>query len=294
MNEFELIDGIVRELGDAAEGGIIGPGDDCSVLAPPPGELLVSSIDTLVGGVHFPLDAPGERVGYRALMVSLSDLAAMGALPAQVLVAMTLEETDQRWALAVAAGMREAALEVAAPILGGNLARGARSITVSVAGFCPEPMLLRRSGARPGDAIYVTGELGAAAAAVALERLAVADDPLTRRYFRPRARIEAGLALRGVASSAIDVSDGLLQDLNHLCEASGTGAMLEGDRIPVAPGAALDHALHGSDDYELLFTSPAAPEDLPVACRRIGSMVAGGGIRLDGEAVAIKGYQHFL
>jgi len=294
VNEFELIEEIVRVLGESATGGLIGPGDDCSVISPPQGQLLASSIDTLVGGVHFPVEAPGTLVGYRAMMVSLSDLAAMGAEPAQVLVALTLETTDQEWALAVAAGMREAALESSARLLGGNLARGPRSITVSVHGFCPADGVLTRSGAAAGDGIYLTGPLGASAAAVAMGRLDDLDDPLTQRYFRPRARIDAGLKLRGVASSVIDVSDGLLQDLDHLCAASGTGADLASEAIPFAEGASLDHALHGGDDYELLFTSAAVPERTGLEVTRIGSMTETSGIRLDGARVDIKGYQHFL
>jgi thiamine-monophosphate kinase len=292
VNEFELIDEIVRVLGEAASGGVIGPGDDGAVIEPPPGEVLVSSIDTLVGGFHFPMAAPGALVGYRAMMVSLSDLAAMGARPFQVLVAMTLEEADQAWALEVAEGMREAVLETEGRLLGGNLARGSKSLTMSVHGFCPRKYLLTRSGAGVGDSVYVTGELGAAAAAVALGRLDDPDDPLTRRYFRPRARIEEGIALRGVATAAIDVSDGLLQDLDHLCEASGgIGAELSSAYIPVADGASLDHALHGGDDYELLFSARTEPD---LDCRMIGTIAADPGIRLDGAPVAIKGYQHFL
>ncbi|MEM8767989.1 MAG: thiamine-phosphate kinase [Pseudomonadota bacterium] len=292
MNEFELIDGILRELGPVADGGVIGPGDDCSALTPPSGELLVSSIDTLISGVHFPDDGPGDQVGYRAMMVSVSDLAAMGAEPVQMLVAMTLEETDQRWALAVARGMREALEETGGKLLGGNLGRGPRSITVSVHGFCPESELLLRSGAQANDQIFVTGPLGASAAAVALERLGVPDDPLTARYYRPQARTHIGLKLRGAATAAIDVSDGLLQDLGHLCAASGLGAELVSGQIPVADGAGLDHALHGGDDYELLFTAPTLPDG--VEAEAIGVMVSEAGIRLDGEAVTIKGYQHFL
>jgi thiamine-monophosphate kinase len=292
VNEFELIDEILAVLGPSAEGGVIGPGDDCAVIAPPPGELLVSSIDTLVGGVHFPMTAPGRLAGYRAIMVSVSDLAAMGAQPAEVLVALTLEESDQQWALEVAAGMREAILTTGGRILGGNLARGQRNITVSVHGFCPEADLLTRGGAQPGDGIFVTGPLGASAAAVALGTLDDLTNPLTDRYFRPRARIDAGQALRGVATSAIDISDGLLQDLGHVCTASGTGADLDASAIPVAEGATLDHALHGGDDYELLFTAPVAPRGL--ASVRIGTMVEGSGIRLDGSPVSIKGYVHFL
>ena len=294
MNEFDLIDEIVRVLGDVAEGAVIGPGDDGSAMLPPPDEALVSSIDCLVSGVHFPADAPADLVGYRAMMVSLSDLAAMGATPAQVLVGLTLEDSDRQWALDLASGMRSAALITGARLLGGNLARGPRNITLSVHGFCPTQELLTRKGAEAGDGIYVSGELGAAATAVAENRLADLTDPLTQSYFRPQARIDLGLALRGVASSAIDVSDGLLQDLDHICSASSLGAELQSSEIPVAQGASLEHALHGGDDYELLFTCSGELPDLDSRVYRIGSMVATPGIRLDTEPVSIAGYQHFL
>ena len=159
-------------------------------------------------------------------------------------------------------------------------------------GFCPESGLITRAGARAGDGIYVTGPLGASAAAVARQVLNDLSDPLTVRYFRPQAQVTAGLALRGIATSAIDLSDGLLQDLDHVCQASGTGAELESSAIPVASGADLDHALHGGDDYELLFTAPDKPAN--VDCVRIGSVSSVAGIRLDGAAVPIKGYVHFL
>ncbi len=292
MNEFELIDEILSVLGETARGGVIDPGDDCAAITLPESELLLSSIDTLIGAVHFPDDAPGELVGYRAMMVSVSDLAAMGAMPVQLLVALTLEEKDKNWALEVAAGMAKAARETGGPILGGNLARGPRSITISVHGSAPEASVLRRAGARPGEGLFVTGPLGASASAVAAQCLDQLDDPRTQRYFRPRARIEAGMALRGLASSCIDVSDGLLQDLNHICKASGVGAELDAAAVPLGAGADLDHALHGGDDYELLFSAPMPPPGLEVT--RIGTVTSGSDILLDGAPVAIKGYQHFL
>jgi thiamine-monophosphate kinase len=292
VNEFELIDEILNVLGDTAQGGVIDPGDDCAAIVVPEGNLLLSSIDTLIGAVHFPEDAPGELVGYRAMMVSVSDLAAMGAVPVQLLVALTLEEKDKDWALQVAAGMAKAVVETGGAILGGNLARGPRSITISVHGCCPEGEVLRRSGAAAGEGIYVSGPLGASASAVAAQCLDQLDDPRTRRYFHPRARIDAGLALRNSASSCIDVSDGLLQDLGHICKASAVGADLDAERIPIGEGGSLDHALHGGDDYELLFTAAAVPSGLQAT--RIGTVTDGPGIRLDGEPVVIKGYQHFL
>lgn len=292
MNEFELIDEILSVLGETARGGVIDPGDDCAGIEVPEGQLLLSSIDTLIGAVHFPDDAPGALVGYRAMMVSVSDLAAMGATPVQLLVALTLEEKDKNWALDVAAGMAKAAAETGGAILGGNLARGPRSITISVHGACPAGKVLRRTGASAGEGVYITGPLGTSAAAVAAQRLGELEDPRTHRYFRPRARIDAGLALRGVATSCIDVSDGLLQDLGHLCEASGVGADLVSADIPVGDGADLDQALHGGDDYELLFTAASPPAGLDAV--RIGTVTAGADILLDGAPVAIKGYQHFL
>ncbi len=292
MNEFELIDEILSVLGETARGGVIDPGDDCAAIMVPEGELLLSSIDTLIGAVHFPDDAPGDLVGYRAMMVSVSDLAAMGAVPVQLLVAMTLEEKDRHWALSVAAGMAKAVGETGGAILGGNLARGPRSITVSVHGSCPEAEVLRRAGAAAGEGIFITGPLGASAAAVAAQCLGELEDPRTYRYFRPRARIDAGTALRGVATSCIDVSDGLLQDLGHVCKASGVGAELVGGDIPMGEGADLDHALHGGDDYELLFTADSPPRGVDAV--RIGTVTEGSDILLDGEPVAIKGYQHFL
>ncbi|MCB1685710.1 MAG: thiamine-phosphate kinase [Pseudomonadales bacterium] len=300
MDEFELIDQIVAELGAVSSGDdvILGPGDDASVLRPPPGEVLVSSIDALVAGVHFPAAADPELVGYRALMVSLSDLAAMGASPAQVLVALTLSDGDVDWVRGLARGMRRAAESAGVKLPGGNIARGPLNITVSVNGFCPEAMLLRRAGARAGDHIYVSGELGGAAAALGrggLEKYngSASLDKLASRYFQPEARLGAGMALRGVAHSAIDVSDGLLQDLGHLCRASAVGAELDSTLVPVCAGATLEQALTGGDDYELLFTAPATIPALGFSVHRIGTIVPGAGVRVDGKETGQRGYRHF-
>jgi thiamine-monophosphate kinase len=170
------------------------------------------------------------------------------------------------------------------------------TIAVSSHGFVPAGTALLRSGAEPGDGVYVTGRLGRAAAAVARGGLAAvrpgALDPIAEGYFRPRARLEAGQRLRGVASSLIDLSDGLIQDLGHICTASEVGAELASADIPLADGARLEHVLGGSDDYELCFTAPADPPDLGIPTRRVGTIVAQPGVRLDG-APASGGYQHF-
>jgi len=298
VNEFELIDEIVHALGRAAAGTWVrlGPGDDSAVTAVPPGAELVSSIDALVADVHFPGAADPELIGYRAMMVSASDLAAMGAGPGFALVALSLERDDAAWLRGLGRGMGEACIELGLPLVGGNLARGPVTIAVSVHGFAPAGTALRRSGARPGDGVFVTGSLGLAAAAVARGGLDAARpgdlDPLAAGYFRPRARLEAGQRLRGVATSLIDLSDGLLQDLGHVCTASGVGAELVGAAIPVADGVRREHVLGGSDDYELCFTAPAEPPALGIPVTRIGTIVAEPGVRLDG-APASGGYQHF-
>jgi thiamine-monophosphate kinase len=299
VNEFELIDVIVTELGDRAVGEWVrvGPGDDAAVTGMPSGAELVSSIDALVAGVHFPVGAGAELVGYRAVMVSASDLAAMGAAAGFALVALNLESDDAGWVRRLARGMARAAREIELHIIGGNVARGPVTIAVSVHGYVPAGGALLRSGARAGDHVYVTGQLGAAAAAVArggLERCATDDDldALSRRYFRPHARIAQGRGLRGVATSAIDLSDGLLQDLGHVCRASGVGAEIVATDIPVAAGATLDQAISGGDDYELCFTAPGNAPDLGMPVSRIGTIVAEPGVRLDGRPVT-GGYRHF-
>jgi len=307
VNEFDLIAEILGELAETTAGaGVrIGPGDDCAVTSIPTGTEVVSSIDALVADVHFPSSAGAALVGYRALMVSLSDLAAMGAEPAFVLVALTLPELDADWARGLARGMANAARSAEVAVVGGNIARGPLTITVSVHGWAPAGEALVRSGAKIGDRIYLTGSVGGAAAALARGDLGMCReeaelDELQRRYFFPAAQLSAGVALRGVASSAIDVSDGLLQDLEHICRASGVGAEIMSGQIPLHAGASLDQALAGGDDYELCFTSPRAPGDIGVAVAGsgaivtdIGAIVAGSGVSLDGHAVSAAGYQHF-
>ncbi|MFW6027917.1 MAG: thiamine-phosphate kinase [bacterium] len=299
MNEFALIDAIVAELGGMAAGDevLTGPGDDAAVTLPPPGMALVSTIDAVVGGVHVPAGAAPALIGYRALMISVSDLAAMGAAGAFALVALSLEGDEPDWVRELARGMARAARDADLRIVGGNIARGPLNIAVSAHGYVPPGAALLRSGARPGDGVYVTGELGGAAAALTrggLARLRTdADlDALSRRYFLPQARLAEGLALRGHATSAIDLSDGLAQDLGHVCEASGVGVALTSGSIPVAAGASLEQALSGGDDYELCFTLPGTPPALDVPVHRIGRVEAEPGVRLDGRPLT-GGYRHF-
>jgi thiamine-monophosphate kinase len=300
VKEFLLIDQIVAALGEVAAGACvrIGPGDDAAVTATPPGMELVSSIDALVADVHFPAAAGPSLIGYRAIMVSASDLAAMGAAGGFILVALNLPEGNADWAVELARGMAEAAAQLGLSVVGGNIAAGPLAVAVSVHGFVPAGQALTRAGACVGDDVFVTGHLGGAAAAVARGDLASCQslgdlDPLSRRYFRPRARIPQGVQLLGLASSAIDLSDGLLQDLSHIGERSGVGFDLEAPAIPVETGATLGQALSGGDDYELCFTMASPPPALNVAVHRVGRVVSNPGIRVDGRPVNPSGYQHF-
>lgn len=289
MREFELIDVLLQRFGAAAEGGclVTGIGDDSSVTRMPDGHQLVSSIDTLLANTHFPPNADAVEVGYRAMMVSLSDLAAMGAAPLFVLLALTLPDDSPEWATRFATGAAEAASAAGVVIAGGNLTRGPLGVSVCVHGSIPAGKAVLRSGARPGDRVYVSGHLGGAAAAI---RCGFVDPVLNERFYRPSARFDLAAELRASATAAIDISDGLLQDLGHLARASGCRVDVISADVPVFAGANLADALYGGDDYELCFTASSAPSfpALP-----IGSISEGRGVWVDGQLPARTGYQHF-
>lgn len=311
LGEFDLIRRYFTNLG-AAEGVALGVGDDGAVLDIPPGHQLVSVMDTLVAGVHFPEDTTPFDIGYRALAVNLSDLAAMGAEPRWFTLALTLPKADETWLTGFAAGLRSLAERFGIALVGGDTTRGPLTITVQAEGLVPIGQALRRSGARPGDGIYVTGTLGDAAAGLALHQGSLQTDGdtaefLRSRFFRPEPRVQTGLALRGMATACIDVSDGLLQDLGHVLAASGVGARLELDRLPLsaalrqsADQRACELALSGGDDYELCFTLPASVQmkDAGVATcvghisEKPGLMVS----RFDEQQFTImtRGWLHFV
>jgi len=317
MDEFALIDLLLAELGERARGPgvVLGPGDDSALIEIPAGRVAVASIDTLVGGVHFPADAPAELVAHRALGASVSDLAAMGADAHYVLIALTLPEQHAAdWIGAFARGAAAAAGRFGVIVAGGNLARGELSVTVSAHGHVVATAALRRRGARPGDVVCVSGVLGGAHVALTRADLARppgvatlltcqasdADYPL-RRYWLPEPRLALGRALRGLASAAIDVSDGVVADLGHLCTASGIGAEIDLARLPVVAGADPPSAAVAGDDYELCFTVAAASRErlgaLPEPVAVIGTIVAGTGVRVlqAGRPIEItaEGYRHF-
>ena len=314
LGEFELI---ARYFSRpvARRDVLVGVGDDAALLEVPAGQALAAATDTLVEGRHFLPDAPPESVGHQALAVNLSDLAAMGAEPAWALLALSLPEPDTHWLEGFARGFHALADRAGLTLVGGDTVRGPRVVTVQVLGFVPAGLALRRDGARAGDVLYASGSLGDAAAGLKLlrdGRRADTDSSLVRRYRFAEPRLALGMALRGVASAAIDVSDGLLGDLGKLCDASGVGAILELDQLPLSRAllASFDatqaerFALGGGDDYELAFAVPrAAVSEMETSLAtigritRIGEIVTGHGVRCQraGQTVEpeIAGYDHF-
>ena len=293
MDEFALINEVVKGLGDQAAGRWIdlGPGDDAALIAQTPGCQHVASIDTLVEGVHFPVGCAPEDIGYRAIMVSMSDLAAMAAVPRFVLVALTLPNADGTWAGRLAQGMSAAAKASDTYLCGGNIAKGELSITVSVHGEVPVGSAVTRSTAQVGDKIFVSGELGGAAACVRGQEFDFTEpmNPRQQRYINPKARFDLQRILRDSAHAAIDVSDSLVADMDHICTASNVRAELDQHAIPLCAGAVLEDALYGGDDYEILCT---AAEPLPgLTC--IGEVLHGEGVWMNGTRLQAKGFNHF-
>lgn len=314
LGEFDLIERFFHRTSPRGD-VLLGIGDDAALLAVPPGQALVAATDTLVEGRHFLVDAPPESVGHQVLAVNLSDLAAMGAEPAWALLSLSLPDADADWLQRFSSGLFAVARQHGVALVGGDTVRGPRVVTITALGFVPPALATRRGGARPGDLLYVSGWPGEAAAGLAALRSgASADsgDPLVRRYLFAEPRIALGRALRGRASSAMDVSDGLLGDLGKLCAASGAGARLDLDRLPASALILRRHSaqeceqfvLCGGDDYELIFTLPPSlaqqvEAELAqwIALRRIGVIEPEAGVRCmrGGFPVNVSGcgYDHF-
>lgn len=309
MTEFELI----RHYFAGATGPAVrlGVGDDAALLSLQPEHELVISCDTMVSGRHFTPDADPFSIGWKGLHAAASDLAAMGARPLGCLLALTLPEADRDWLEAFARGMAEAAKVLSLPLVGGDTTRGPLTVSVTVNGETPVDGALRRAGARPGDLLAVTGTLGDAAAA-----LAGADDAfLQQRLHRPVARLAEGQALRGLARAAVDLSDGLLADVGHLCAASRVGADIRADLLPASDALMalettaserLGWQVAGGEDYELaLAISPDVVRHAMASCEQLGTSLtvigrfrAGEGVRLlqsNGQEITMEtaGYRHF-
>ncbi len=316
LSEFGLIERYFRHCGVTREDVRLGVGDDAALLECPPGQHLVAAMDTLVDGVHFPHGAPPASIGYRALAVNLSDLAAMGARAAWALLALTLPEADEAWLSQFTAGFARLARLHRVALVGGDTTRGPLSVTVQVLGHVSGPAMLR-SGGRPGHALFVSGTPGDAAAGLALEQGRWPESQgaqyLRERFLFPTPRMELGERLREYASACIDVSDGLLGDAGKLAAASGCGAQIAYADLPLSEplvrvaGAERAHelALTGGDDYELCFSvGPGQLESLLAKMppqrwgyTRIGTLREAPGTEVVRDGVAVKlahsGYDHF-
>ena len=304
LSEDELVGAIRRVLSGAGPEVIVGPGDDAAVLAAGPGELVLTA-DALIEEVHFDLGITSARdLGYKAIVVSVSDIAAMGASPRAAVVTLALTpDLEAAWVIELYGGMRDACDEHALWLVGGDLTRAAQvAISVTVTGEVAPGRAVTRTGARPGDLVAVTGSLGASSAGLRIARSGrVRGDrerALLLAHLRPVARVGEGTVLsRHGATSMMDVSDGLAKDLSRLASASGVGARLRLSDVPVAAGASEAEALGGGEDYELLVTLPdgetleAAAAELHESYRTeltgIGEVVADGGLlAVDGDGVA--------
>lgn len=315
-NEFSIIRRYFSAIGVPNKGVLLGIGDDCALVRAESLPLAIS-IDTLVEGVHFPVSMAPENVGYRALAVSISDLAAMAAKPAWFTLAMTLPEPDEVWLQGFSSGLGELARELCIPLIGGDTTRGPLTLSVQVAGHTPAQPLLR-SGAQPGDRILVSGCLGDAAAGLELVTGGCAPlnglnenhrKYLLQRFNRPQPRCDLVDWLSVNASAGIDISDGLLADLGHILDASGVGAEIWATNVPLSSAMrlaprnwAIEKALTGGDDYELcVCVRPAVWESLCQATSdwtQIGEITAEPGLRVrdvDGRLLSFRrqGYQHF-
>ena len=316
MHEFELIRSIFQSSIMAKTEGrsdiLLGIGDDCAQVMVPEGQSLVFSMDTLVEGRHFPFDADPVDIGYRAVATCVSDLAAMGAKPAFFTLGLTLPESDPQWLAGFAEGMAELAEPIGLLLVGGDTTKGPLTITLQVHGYVEQELTPKRSQAQVGDDIYVTGTLGDAAAAVPIvtgelhvntERF----DYFYERFWRPNPRLIAGMALKRIVHSMMDISDGIGQDLQHITRASGVGARIDFNALPVSealmnwqPDSARILALTGGDDYELCFTAPkSAREDiqlilqtLHLPCTRIGEITESG-YEIEGYDGDVSGWLHF-
>lgn len=308
MDEFQLIEHFFRQRGKGP-GVLVGPGDDAAVLLPTPGQQLVMTLDTLVAGRHFPDDFSPFDIGWRSLAVNLSDLAAMGAQPRWCLLSLCMPSVDEAWLQGFCEGFYALAEQSGIVLVGGDTVRGPRGplqISVQATGEVAAGRAMLRSGARPGDRIFIGGVPGEAALGLRAWQAGVRDGDAVQRFARPQPQLALGRKLCGMASACIDVSDGLLADLQHLLdESGGCGASLALARLPQsaiiraeADAQVRQQAqLAGGDDYLLLFTLPPMFNP-PTGCHEIGRISADPGLRVqaaDGTLVDVaeRGWNHF-
>ena len=319
MKEFELIKHFFTNQAVKRKDVLLGIGDDCAVVSNTDNQNIVITTDTLVAGVHFPLGTSAKAIGHKAVAVNLSDIAAMGAKPSWISLAITLPEVNDDWLNEFCVGVFELCEYYNVQLIGGDTTQGPLSVTITAQGLTPEGKYLSRSGSKPGDWLYVTGEVGDAALALhnQVEQLITDSDVVEQIQAKldfPKPRVLAGQALREYASAAIDISDGLLADLGHICQASNVGANVVLDAVPLSAAMnksqlfdeAINFALTGGDDYELLFTvsednkvgmeTALSHAGVKVSC--IGQTNASQTISttLNNKPVSISGsgFQHFI
>jgi thiamine-monophosphate kinase len=316
LNEFEIIR---RYFSPSTDHTILGGGDDAALIAVTPGQELAVSTDALVAGRHFPDDTEPYDVGHKSMAVNLSDMAAMGARPRWATLSLTLPAADVHWLEQFSDGFLALSRAHEVDLIGGDTTRGPLVICVQMMGEVASGKALRRSGARLGDALWVSGQVGDAALALAclrgdFELQAQERADAMKRLNQPQPRVALGQGLVGLASSAIDVSDGLVADVGHIAEASGVGAVIEWEAVPLSPAAARfrQHplvqraALAGGDDYELVFTAPPHLHTelellggrVGLELTRIGRIEAGAGVMVLDRAgkplaLAETGFDHF-
>ena len=268
MKEFSVIDKFFKGISYQRKDVVIGIGDDCAITQIPEGQSLATTTDTLISGVHFLADTPAHAIAQKAVAVNLSDLAAMGAEPAWLSLSLSLPRYDELWLEEFSRGLQEISEYYSIELIGGDTVQGPLAITITAQGFVPAEQAMSRAKAKPGDFVYVTGSLGDAGLGldILLNKASVAEpahkEYLLQRLHYPTPRLLAGTSLRRIASSCIDISDGLVSDLRHILKASACGACIHIDKLPLSPAlshsvdrdTALKYALSAGDDYELLFT----------------------------------------
>ncbi len=321
MSEFDLINQFFKASYIKRNDVLLGIGDDCAILSPPPDKSLAVSTDTLISGVHFPQSTNAEDIGYKSLAVNLSDLAAMGAEPAWVSLAISMPDANKIWLNDFMLGFNELLDQYNVALIGGDTTHGALSITVNITGFVSFKKMLKRSNARAGDAIFVTNTIGDACIGLEIalnNQMPIELSDTDTDYFvdclnRPQPQIKAGQLLTRFSVAAIDVSDGLIADLSHICNASNVGAHLKLEKIPLSDALTSYYndkpdwqkILSAGDDYQLCFTCPPEQVDemsqlmhqqkIPITC--IGEIIDSVGVSfsLGSESIVItpSGYNHF-
>jgi len=308
LSEFALIQRFFTQQRIKNPSTHLGIGDDCALLSIPEGFDLAVTTDTMVENVHFFAGTDPELLGHKLLAVNLSDLAAMGAKPVSVTLALTLPKVDENWLTAFANGFLKLAERYSVDLIGGDTTSGPLTLTVQAMGIVPKGQALRRSAAQPGDFIYMTGCLGDAGLGLKIKQgyICADSEAALTRFNRPEPQIEAGRALIGIANACIDLSDGLAGDLGHILEQSRVGACLDWDALPLSK-AVLGYIndtgdwsmpLTAGDDYELCFTvSPEQAAQLTIAATKIGIIESKPGLRLNKsghiQPLEVKGFEHF-